>query len=976
MSMISMKGEPDPMPVRVRSIALQRLVRLASGPLLVSLGAGLASWADAPVPVRVAVVIGLASASGFLGGVGPAMFASLIGSAYLGYTMASPRGSWLYPSPVDVQVAIAVAAMILVSVPSGVLRRRADAFLVERSSRFKADARRRHTNRIFNDLDLIIWEAETNPWRMTRVSAGSEWVLGVKPGELSESPDAWIALVHPDDQEIVMSLHALTEGMTTRTAEYRMFDRDGRIVWISEKVWSSGPDSQHGRCINITDLKRAETRLAVIHAVARAVDEADTLHEAAPPILAAISKSLEWDLGLLWIVSDNQATVRCVETFGGADDWQRGFLATSLDRPMKRGEGLPGRVWQTGEPAWIVDVDNDDNFPRAAAANKAGLHSALAFPIHTEDEMLGVIEFFTHNVEQPDEDIIKLMESIGGQLGQFVKRREAERTVRESEALKSAMLQTALDCIVSIDSEGKVLDFNPAAEDVFGYTREEAIGRHLDELIIPPDLRERHRNSLAAYSSATDSRVIGRRIEMPAIRSDGSPLEVELSVTPVIGDGPPIFTGYLRDITAKKKEERDRAFLDEVGSLASSSLDHHASMTMVASKIVPYLADVCLIDVIDEERRVTRVAEVPGSTGDGPLFEFDRFLSEESDEHPLPRVLRTGVSELVEKIGPTSLEDISQDLADLARLQALGIRSFMVVPIVSGSVILGAFTLIGLNRPRVYGQDDLALAERMARRISRPLELSLLLRKRTKESRTLQQSLRPLKLPDIPGLEVGHEFRPATGGRSEMGGDFYDVFLYPQGQNRWGLVIGDVSGKGVQAAVLTALVRNTVFSEALQEREPRRILLNLNQAISEFVGRTLADQFCTLIYAKIDPMPNAARVNFVCAGHPSPILARADGSIELVGEPGSLLGVLQDVDLRETSVDLKAGDRFIMYTDGVTDARSNGDSFGEEGLLRILEGTTEMGAGATAAHIREEIERFVDGEHRDDVAVLVLRVHD
>lgn len=963
------RGDPSP----ASGHPAHRL-RWALGPALVVSGLGLIAWADAPQEVAIAAMVGLAAASGFLGGLWPALFASSLGAAYLSWSMAVPSGSWRYPPPVDVELAVAVAALLVAALPSGVLKKRANDFFTERALRFKADARRRHIERIVDDLDLVVFTISEG-W-LVKVSKGVEWVLGYKPADLLSDPSLWVERTHPDDRVLVANLRSIETSVTwPRSAEYRMFDRDGKIVWLSETIWPSSGGVAHGRCIDITELKRSETRLTVMHAVAKAVDEAQDLHEAAPPILEAICRSLEWDLGLLWLLDKTSASMRCVESYAGTDPAHEVFIEASLQRAMARGEGLPGRVWDDGRAHWILDVVSDDNFPRASAAEKAGLHSAFAFPIFNEEETLGVIEFFTHNVEQPDDELLKLMASIGAQLGQFVKRREAERAVRESEALKSAILETALDCIISIDSEGRVIDFNPAAEEVFGYCRDQVIGRPLDKLIVPEGLRERHRTAILSFDPAAPSSLMGRRIEMPAIRSDGTPIEVELAITPVQTDGPVIFTGYIRDITLQKIQERDRAFLDEVGALASSSLDYHSSMTGVASKIVPYLADICLVDVIDEERRVTRVAEVPGGD-DRPLFDFDRFLSEESDEHPIARALRTGQSELVEKVSPSIIDSIARHGSDVASLEGLDIGSFMVVPIMTGAVIHGSLTLIDLTRQRPYGPDELALAERVARRISRPLELSLLLRKKTKEARTLQMSLRPLKLPKIPGLEVGHEFRPATGGRSEMGGDFYDAFLYPNGQNRWGLVIGDVSGKGVQAAVLTALVRNTVFSEALQEREPRRILFNLNQAIIEFVSRALADQFCTVIYAKIDSLPTGARVSFVCAGHPLPLVARASGEVETIGEPGSLLGVFPEVDLRETSVDLGPGDRFVMYTDGVTDARSNGDCFGEDRLKEVVRDSAHLDAKRTASAIRAAIETYVDGEHRDDVAVLVLKVPD
>ena len=146
-------------------------------------------------------------------------------------------------------------------------------------------------------------------------------------------------------------------------------------------------------------------------------------------------------------------------------------------------------------------------------------------------------------------------------------RKRAEEELRRSEARKAAILDSALDCIVTIDHEGCITEFNPAAERTFGYRRDEVLGQQLADVIIPPALRERHRQGFARYLATGEARVLGKRIEMTAVRADGSEFPAELAITRIPLDGPPSFTGYLRDITERKQAEeelrRSEAFLAE-----------------------------------------------------------------------------------------------------------------------------------------------------------------------------------------------------------------------------------------------------------------------------------------------------------------------------------------------------------------------------------------------------------------------------
>ncbi len=292
--------------------------------------------------------------------------------------------------------------------------------------------------------------------------------------------------------------------------------------------------------------------LRVEHTIARLLAGADDMDAVRAPLLEALGSALGWDHAALW-QPDDGGRLECRASWTPANRHELdGFEGLTQEIRLTPGQGLPGRVWSTGMPAWISDVTRDPNFPRAEAAAAAGLHAALCFPIVGEDgATIAVIEVIGSAMEEPDEELLATLESLGHQVGRFVEHRAAERAVRENEARLRATLDAALDAVITMDGEGRVVAFNAAAERIFGYSAEEATGREMAELIVPPALRERHRNGLARYVQTGVSKILGQRIEITGMRADGSEFPVELTITRIPLAGPPLFTGHLRDITER-----------------------------------------------------------------------------------------------------------------------------------------------------------------------------------------------------------------------------------------------------------------------------------------------------------------------------------------------------------------------------------------------------------------------------------------
>src|SRR4051812_42280653 len=205
------------------------------------------------------------------------------------------------------------------------------------------------------------------------------------------------------------------------------------------------------------------------HAVGRILADAERLPDVARRLLAAIGGPLGWELAAGWRLQGDALQLIEVWTDGSVSDAQLAAIAV-IDR-LSPGEGLPGRVWATGEPAWIVDVADDPNFPRRPAALAAGLHSAFCFPVVSERMgVAGACEFFTRERLEPDERLLETMASLGRRMGELVDRTLSDRALRSSEATGRAVLEAALDCVVTMDEVGRVIEWNPAAERTFGYT--------------------------------------------------------------------------------------------------------------------------------------------------------------------------------------------------------------------------------------------------------------------------------------------------------------------------------------------------------------------------------------------------------------------------------------------------------------------------------------------------------------------------
>ncbi|MGQ0521867.1 MAG: PAS domain S-box protein [Actinomycetota bacterium] len=319
---------------------------------------------------------------------------------------------------------------------------------------------------------------------------------------------------------------------------------------------SAGPQRPRRAAHGVT-LGETRALLSLLHTTATAANEASSVEQAMQVCLDEVCTYFRWPVGHFYTVVLGPPEELVSSAIWHLADPERfdAFRRVTEALRLTRGKGLPGRVLATGAPAWIPRLKDDENFPRLDWTVEAGLCAGYAFPVLAGERVVGVLEFFSATAGEPDRSVVEVMGQVGTQMGRVVERAATAAALQDSEERMRLVVETAGDAFVGIDRDGTILAWNAAAEALFGWPREEAIGRRLTETIIPPRYRAAHGEGLARYLASGESTVLGRRVELEALHRDGHEVPMELAVWPVRVGRDVQFNAFVHDISERRQAE-------------------------------------------------------------------------------------------------------------------------------------------------------------------------------------------------------------------------------------------------------------------------------------------------------------------------------------------------------------------------------------------------------------------------------------
>lgn len=417
---------------------------------------------------------------------------------------------------------------------------------------------------------------------------------------------------------------------------------------------------------------------------------------------------------------------------------------------------------------------------------------------------------------------------------------------------------------------------------------------------------------------------------------------------------------YEREHAARERA----AFLARASELLAGSLDPRTTLDQVAGLVVPDLADWCTIDLVapDGTIRLGAVAHTDPGKARWARELAERYQADPAEPTGMPGVIRSGRSQLYRELPDEVVDAAARDQEHRRALRKVGIASAMAVPLRARGRTLGAIGFATAESGRRYGPIELALAEDFARHAALAIDNARLYQAEAEAAETLQLSLLPESLPDLPGVELCARYRPGARG-AEVGGDWYDVLALPGGQV--GVAIGDVVGRGIRAASIMGQMRAALRAYALDGKPCYDVLRRLN----ELSCASATFDMATVLYAIVDPETGSLR--FSCAGHPPMLVREPDGTVAPVpGGRGLPLGVAPDGEYETAQTELAPGAVAVLYTDGLIERRDETIDAGVARLSAALAASPEPVDELCDAVLATML---TDRDGPDDVAILGLR---
>lgn len=531
------------------------------------------------------------------------------------------------------------------------------------------------------------------------------------------------------------------------------------------------------------------------------------------------------------------------------------------------------------------------------------------------------------------------------------------------------------DAIVIADDRAQIVYVNAAACGLLAADEQQLVGAPLSS-IVPERLRAGHAEGFRRYVETGEAVLVGSRpVRLPALRADGSEVEVDLALSAHRGKGGELLlVGALRDIADRVELERQR----DIARYLSTSREVTTRLALGADAATLGEAAPMLLEVLGDGLRWDGGAA--WEVREGELHPVATW-AQGSDE--IAVTMTAGITfaigegvpgRVVETGEPVWLETITSSTIFVRqdRARQAGVRSCFGFPIVVAGEIIGVVEMYSTSRqppePELLGILQAAGIE-----IGRFLERAQARRHLVEMAEALQASLLPPHPPMIPGIDVAVRYRAAAG-VGQVGGDFFDVFPLPDGE--WAVLIGDVSGRGPRAAALTALARYTLRAAAIGAPSPSGVLRVLNDVVRRELETAYEgdERFLTVAYLTISPEETGYRVKVACGGHPYPLARRGDGSVDEIRCDGELIGAFEAHESVDESITIQAGDCVVLVTDGVIEARSGSDQFGEDRLRQVISEAPGDSASSIADSIEAAVLDHLGGHGQDDAAIVVLRL--
>jgi PAS domain S-box-containing protein len=692
---------------------------------------------------------------------------------------------------------------------------------------------------------------------------------------------------------------------------------------------------------------------------------------------------------LLEIVVPAFADVATLDAVSGPEEVQRlgarvrGPRRTELElallreqRSANRSAGV-ARAIATGRSELISRWSDDLMHAVAASAENLellralDLRSVIYLPLRARRQIIGALVCGVGpSGREYTEDDLRLAEVLAGRIALALDNAGLSAAVSGLEQRLQATLANLAEAIVVRDANDDLVFANPAAVALLGLTSSEELSAHGpgDMMARYDAFDERGRRLVLEDLPTTQA----KRGEHPApllvrniVRSTGAERWLLHKSTPVFDEDGAVsmVVNVIEEVTAVKRAEIAQRLLAEAGRELSSSLDYEQTLQKVARLAVPELADWCGVSMRGRGDTLDQVAVAHVDPAKAAVArEFgERYPARLSARGAAAEVIRSGQPQLVAEITDELLAGIELSAEQLELVRVLEMRSVVIVPLaVAGRPPIGAMTLVMAESGRRFNNEDLALAEELARRAATAVENARLYTERSRIASTLQQSLLPPELPTIPGLRLASLYR-ASGEQNDVGGDFYDAFAVPGG---WMVVVGDVAGRGTEAAALTALSRYTLRTAGKLLGDPVAALVQLNEALRERPRLSLVTVCCALVR----DLDGSAAADIVLAGHPPAYHIRG-GEPRAVGVPAPFLGIYED-GWESAPIALEPGDLLVFYTDGVIDTVGAQERLGEERLAEALRDAHS--AEDAVRQIEGAVRDFAEGPQIDDTAVLAV----